>query len=91
MLEAISETARVAKEEVLQKKESDVAEYLLPRRAEILNIIKDHGLVSFDQIRRRFIGIPERTLSYDLKKLQDSNLIRKRGNTKGVWYESISD
>ncbi len=87
MLEAIAETSIGARELVLQKEKTDVADYLLPRRAEILNIIKDHGLTSFDNIRRRFINIPDRTLSYDLKKLQDAGLIRKRGTTKGVYYE----
>lgn len=59
------------------------------RRFEILNIIKDHKFVSFDFIKRRFISTPERTLSYDLKKLQDVGLIKKRGATRGVIYESI--
>ncbi len=87
MLEAISETARLAKEEILQKKEVSIEEFLLPRRTEILNIIKEHEIISFDQIRRRFMAVNERTLRYDLKKLQDSGFIRKRGNTNGVWYE----
>lgn len=89
MLEAIEKTALKAKGLVLQKQQVEVEDYLLPRRAEILNIIKEHKLVTFDNIRRRFISIPERTLSYDLKKLQDTGLIRKRGATKGVYYEAI--
>lgn len=64
-----------------------IEDYLLPRRGEILNIIRDHKILNFDQIRRRFMGVNERTLRYDLKKLQDSGLIRKRGITKGVYYE----
>ncbi len=87
MLEMVAEAARDAKNQVLEKKQTGVEDFLLPRRAEILAIIKDHGLVSFDQIRRRFLGINERTLRYDLKKLQDSGLIKKRGQTKGVFYE----
>lgn len=87
MLEAIAETALKSKELVLQKEKLEAVDYLLPRRAEILNIIRDHQMVSFDTIRRRFTAIPERTLSYDLKKLQDAGLIRKRGTTKGVYYE----
>ena len=89
MLEAMAETAREVKEEILKKKDVDVEEFLLPRRAEILHIIKDHNIVNFDQIRRRFVAINERTLRYDLKKLADSGLIRKRGTTKGVYYENI--
>ncbi len=89
MLTAIEQTALQAKALVLEKQHAEVGDYLLPRRAEILSIVRDHKLVNFDTIRRRFMAVPERTLSYDLKKLQDSGLIRKRGTTKGVWYEII--
>lgn len=87
MLRAIAVTAEEAKQLVLQKEQAEVEDYLLPRRAEILNIIKDQRLVNFDQIRRRFLGVNERTLRFDLKKLADAGLIRKRGMTKGVYYE----
>lgn len=79
MLEAIAETAEQAKKLVLEKQKVEVEDLLLPRRAEILNIIKDHQLVSFDMIRRRFAAVNERTLRYDLKKLQDQGLIKKKG------------
>ena len=64
-----------------------VIETLLPRRAEIYYIIRDHELVNFDMIRRRFMGINERSLRYDLKKLADAGLILKLGATKGVYYK----
>jgi Fic family protein len=86
MLEAIAETAVTAKEQVLAKQEPQIEDYLLPRRAEILRIIKDHKITSFDQIRRRFLKVNERTLRYDLKKLQDQRLIKKLGNTRGAIY-----
>ncbi len=89
MLDAIAETADAAKKIVLTKQKSEAEDYLLPRRAEILQIIKDHKLVNFDIIRRRFMKINERTLRYDLKKLQDTGFIRKRGTTNGVYYEII--
>ncbi len=89
MLKAIAETAVGVKEIVLKKQTTDPTEYLLPRRAEILNIIKDHRIVNFDIIRRRFLQINERTLRYDLKQLQDAGMIRKRGTTKGVYYEAL--
>lgn len=89
MLEAISSTAQQVKQQVLEKQHLEAEDYLLPRRAEILNIIKDHELVNFDTIKRRFVSVNERTLRYDLKKLQDGGLIRKRGTTKGVYYEVI--
>lgn len=91
MLEAIEKTAREAKELVLQKKKLEATDYLLPRRAEIYNIIKDHKLVNFDMLRRRFMAVNERTLRYDLKKLQDARLIRKRGATNGAYYEAVID
>lgn len=59
------------------------------RRLEILNIIRDHNHVSFDFIKRRFMSISERTLRYDIKKLQDAGLIKKRGATRGAIYEPI--
>lgn len=88
ILESIAETAKAVKEEFLKKDELKVEDLLLPRRAEILNIIKEHNLVNFDTLRRRFLEINERTLRYDLKKLADANLIKKRGTTKGVYYEA---
>ncbi len=89
MLEAILNSAQTIKELVLTKKDTAREDFLLPRRAEILNIIKDQRLVTFDQVKRRFMGVNERTLRYDLKKLADSGFIRKRGTTKGVYYEVI--
>lgn len=88
MLEAISMTAQGVKNKVMQKREFEAEDFLLPRRAEILNIVKDHKIVNFDQIRRRFFAVNERTLRYDLKKLADSGLIIKRGTTKGVYYQA---
>jgi len=89
MLEAIAETARQVKEQVLKKQKVSITDYLLPRRAEIFNIIKDHTLADFETIRRRFLSVNERTLRYDLKKLQEAGLIKKRGTTKGAYYEAL--
>lgn len=88
ILESIAETAKLVKEEFLRKDELKIEDLLLPRRAEILNIIKEHGMVNFDTLRRRFLLVNERTLRYDLKKLADADLIKKRGTTKGVYYEA---
>lgn len=89
ILESIAETAQEVKEQFLKKDELEVEDLLLPRRAEILNIIKDQGMVNFDTIRRRFPAVNERTLRYDLKKLADAGLVKKRGITKGVYYEAL--
>lgn len=62
------------------------ADFLLPRRKEIFEIIKDQQLVSFDQIQRRFLKIPARTLRYDLQQLEKSSFIQKVGATRGAMY-----
>lgn len=72
---------RQLEEEAVKKQE-----FLSPRQEEIVNIIKDHHVVSFDMIGRRFLKIPKRTLRYDLKKLVDKGLIEKRGETRGRYY-----
>lgn len=59
------------------------------RRLEMLHIIRDHKFVSFDFMQRRFMTISGRLLRYDLKKLRDLHLIKKRGTTRGVIYEAI--
>lgn len=89
MLEAIAITAEDIKKQVLAKDATKPEEYLLPRRAEILAIIKDHHVVNFDTIRRRFMAVNGRTLRYDLKQLQNAGLIKKLGTTKGVFYEVV--
>lgn len=86
MLEAIDKTAKATKKVILEKKDFSPEDSLLPRRAEILNIIREHKMASFNQIRRRFMAVNERTLRYDLKKLADAGLIKKMGTTKGVYY-----
>lgn len=60
---------------------------LTPRQEEIYNIIKDHRIVSLDEVKRRFLAVPTRTLSYDLKKLMDQGLVVKIGKTKGSYYQ----
>lgn len=87
MLEMLSEASIKAKELILNKKSPSPEDFLMPRRAEIYNIIKDHSLVNFDQIRRRFMAVNERTLRFDLKRLKEAGFIIKLGTTKGVYYK----
>ncbi len=63
---------------------------LTPRQEEIFNIIKDQNVVSFDFIKRRFLRVPPRTLSYDLKKLINKKIVIKIGETKGSYYKIAS-
>ncbi len=59
---------------------------LLPRRQEILDTIRDHTMVSFDMLWRRFQRVPKSTLHNDLKQLMKAGLIKKLGTTRGVVY-----
>lgn len=59
---------------------------LLPRRAEILDVIRDHRMISFDGIARRFRAVSAGTLHYDLAQLTKTGYIKKLGVTRGVVY-----
>lgn len=88
MLEIIDGASSEAKGLVLEKRKVENFEFLLPRRGEIFQIIKDHKLINIDFLKRRFSKINERTLRNDLKKLTDNNLIQKLGSTRGVYYKA---
>lgn len=87
MLEVIAESADEAKKFVVAKNFVKPTDFLLPRRAEILNIVTEQNLVNFDFIKRRLPKVNSRTLRYDIKKLVDSSLIIKLGTTRGVYYQ----
>ena len=61
---------------------------LLPRRLEILKIIRDHPQCTFDFIKRRFLVINEKTLHNDIFVLQKSGFVRKLGVTNKVVYNA---
>lgn len=90
ILTAIKDSAEKIKKMILAREKYEAKDYLLPRRAEIYEIIKDQKYVSFDQIKRRFPKVNDRTLRYDLKKLQDGGFTRKKGSTRGVYYQAIN-
>lgn len=85
-LEGIALQAEKAIEQIKNIDNEKPEDSLLPRRREILEIIKDHKMVTFDFIRRRFAKIPKDTLHYDLSQLLKKNFIRKLGATRGVCY-----
>lgn len=87
MLEAFYDQSEKTKELIETGLKKEQTFFLPPRQEEIYNIIKDHGVTSFDTIRRRFTEVPERTLRWDLKKLLGLNLITKSGKTKGSFYK----
>lgn len=90
MLEALAESAQVAKRLVVEKQKAEVEDLLLPRRGEILRLVKEQKLINFESIHRRFSNINKRTLRYDLKRLVDSGLVKKLGTTRGVYYQPNS-
>lgn len=86
MFGAFYEQIQRIKDQISRETAREFQLFLPPRREEIFSIIKDHVVVSFDMIRRRFLEVPERTLRYDLKKLLDKKLIEKSGETRGRYY-----
>lgn len=59
---------------------------LLPRRAELVEVIRDHGMVSFDFLARRFRVVTPSTLHNDLAILAKQGYIKKLGSTRGSMY-----
>lgn len=64
-----------------------LSDELLLRRQEVLAIIKDHRLVSFDFIRRRFSQMSASSLHNDLRVLKRKGFIKKVGSTRGALYK----
>ena len=72
--------------ELVKNPPPQMQSHLLPRRQEILDTIRDHSMVSFDMLWRRFVKIPKSTLHNDLKQLMKTGYIKKLGTTRGVVY-----
>ena len=62
---------------------------LLPRRRELLEVIKDHPECTFDFLHRRFMSLPTLSLHRDLQHLQKIGLAKKLGSTRGVVYTVV--
>src|SRR3989344_4568480 len=77
--------------ELIKNPPPQIQSNLLPRRQEILDTIRDHNLVSFDFIWRRFQAVPKSTLHNDLKQLIKGSFIKKLGTTRGVVYTNLND
>ena len=86
MLEIIRDESDRLKLQIGNASSPSEEDFLLPRRREILEIIRDHKTVTLDQIQRRFLKIPARTLRYDFQQLEKQKLIRKIGTTRGAMY-----
>ncbi len=88
MLEIILEKLEELKKDILDKSNFIDEDTLLPRRREILEIIRDHTEISLASIQRRFLKIPARSLRYDLKYLEKKGYILKVGSTRGALYRA---
>lgn len=71
----------------LQSSKSNLEDSLMPRRQEIIRIIRDHPLCSFNMLHRRFFSVNPKTLHYDLSQLIKGGYITKVGTTRGVLYK----
>lgn len=85
-LDALLKQATISLKATRETQKSDSYAHLLPRRAEIMRILEDHKIVTFDFLSRRFRAIPTRTLHNDLSQLSRAGLVQKMGSTRGVSY-----
>lgn len=85
-LTALISQARVSLTAAHESGKPDKYAQLLPRRAEIMRLIEDHKIVTFDFLSRRFRAVPVRTLHNDLAQLTKAGLVIKMGSTRGVSY-----
>lgn len=89
-LEAFLSQARKSLEEAKNPPSEEKAN-LLPRRSEIVDIIRDHDMVSFDFIARRFAAVPKSTVHFDIQQLIKQRYIKKLGTTRGVVYTLMNE
>ncbi len=85
-LTALFSQAKVSLKAANDTGKPDKYAHLLPRRAEIMRMIEDHKVISFDFLARRFRAVPTRTLHYDLSQLTKAGLVQKMGSTRGTVY-----
>jgi len=63
---------------------------LFIKQSAILEVLQELGMQNFNELKRKFMGINNRTLRYHLKILRQKGFIKKRGITNGVYYEFVS-
>lgn len=89
-LTALLSQAKVSLKAAHEGSEPDKYANLLPRRGEIMRMIEDHKMITFDFLSRRFRAVPTRTLHNDLSQLIKAGLVQKMGTTRGVRYSKIA-
>lgn len=85
-LAALFSQAKISLKAAYESGKPDKYVQLLPRRAEIMRLIEDHKVVTFDFLARRFRAVAVRTLHNDLSQLVKAGLVQKMGSTRGVCY-----
>lgn len=85
-LTALLAQANISLSTVHDTGKPDTYAHLSLRRAEIMHLIEDHKLITFDFLARRFRAVPPRTLHFDLFQLAKDGLVQKKGTTRGVTY-----
>ena len=69
-LESLIAQVNLTLEEIKNPQEEIKSPNLLPRRRELLEVIKDHPECTFDFLHRRFMSLPTLSLHRDLQHLQ---------------------
>lgn len=88
-LESLIAQANLTLEDIKNPQEEIKSPNLLPRRRELLEVIKDHPECTFDFLHRRFMSLPALSLHRDLQHLQKMGLAKKLGSTRGVVYVAV--
>lgn len=88
-LTAFLEQARMSLKLAYEPVKSDPYGNLLPRRGEIMRIVTDHKVVTFDFLARRFRAVPIATLHYDIAQLVKDGMLVKMGKTRGAMYQLV--
>lgn len=87
-LESLIAQVNQTLEEIKNPQEETKSTNLLPRRRELLEVVKDHPECTFDFLHRRFMSLPSLSLHRDLQHLQKIGLAKKLGSTRGVVYSA---
>lgn len=90
-LEALVSQSKLIFERFSGEYQEKPEDSLLPRRREILEIIRDHPHCTFDLLHRRFASINIKTLHYDLNQLMKKGFVRKLGVTNKAVYTSVNE
>ena len=62
---------------------------LIPRKNEVIQIVKDHPYCSFDFVKRRFLSVSAVTVHRDIADLIRRGKIEKLGSTRGAVYVAV--